>query len=88
MSFNEHFYQVNSPEQSILQAVAYVVRKDGYGNAREHDILAKEVANYMIESEWTKHFGLSYSETMALPYSEWQILQKAIYQKKTHTNIP
>jgi len=77
-AFNESFYRVRSNTTSVLKEVAYEpwTRRDG--NVGEMDILAKHVARVLANEDWVRLTGLSYRETLALPYSEWLLLYKAM----------
>lgn len=62
------------------------VRRDGAPG--EYDTLAKHVADILANEDWFRLTGLSYRETMALPYSEWVLLENAIRKRGPPTDPP
>ena len=62
----------------MLGEIAYEPWLKRDGTPGLHNPIIKEVATYMANEDWVKLTGLSYSETMKLPYSEWIILQNAL----------
>lgn len=83
VAFNEHFYKLRAPDQSILSHVAYIPRLDNSNQPREADALAKLVMTHLSQTNWVATYGLSYNETMQLSYADWIRMQRALNQSKT-----
>jgi hypothetical protein len=77
MAFNEGFYRIRAPDQSMLSHVAYVPRCDRNDVPCEDEPLAKMVADYLATTDWVRRYGLSYEDTMQLSYAEWRRMQTA-----------
>lgn len=49
-----------------------------YEITRTRNHLAKLIMKYLAESKWVSVYGLSYQETMKLPYAEWVYMQQQL----------
>jgi hypothetical protein len=77
---NSYFHKDNVPD-SPLAPIAYLDPVTSSSDTAKIPDYAKSVMDVMLAYPWFETYGLSYDQTMQLPFDEWRCMANALDAK-------